>query len=77
MGDAGISQNTINFHPVKTVYPVRQQDDGPIIEVDHLIIGAGPAGASMGCFLGQHGIWAPHSGFQIAKSDIKANAFQD
>ncbi|KAJ5623803.1 hypothetical protein N7510_000112 [Penicillium lagena] len=27
----------------------------PVVIVDHLIVGAGPAGASMGCFLGQNG----------------------
>jgi flavin-dependent dehydrogenase len=26
-----------------------------ILEVDHLIVGAGPAGASLACFLGKHG----------------------
>jgi thioredoxin reductase len=26
-----------------------------ILEVDHLIVGAGPAGASLACFLGKYG----------------------
>lgn len=28
----------------------------PTIEVEILIVGAGPAGASLGCFLGQNGV---------------------
>lgn len=50
-----MAQNTDIRRPVKTVYPVHSDGNGPVVEVDHLVIGAGPAGASMGCFLGQHG----------------------
>jgi ribulose 1,5-bisphosphate synthetase/thiazole synthase len=33
--------------------------DGPknIVETDLLIVGAGPAGAALACFLAQHGKW--------------------
>ncbi|KAF2095116.1 hypothetical protein NA57DRAFT_59863 [Rhizodiscina lignyota] len=30
--------------------------DGTALEVDYLIVGAGPAGASLGCFLGRYGL---------------------
>jgi NADPH-dependent glutamate synthase beta subunit-like oxidoreductase len=30
-------------------------DEGSIVETDLMIIGAGPAGASLACFLAQHG----------------------
>jgi ribulose 1,5-bisphosphate synthetase/thiazole synthase len=29
---------------------------GPVLDVDFLIVGAGPAGASLGCFLGRYGM---------------------
>jgi ribulose 1,5-bisphosphate synthetase/thiazole synthase len=32
--------------------PTRPAD---MLEVDHLIVGAGPAGASLACFLGRYG----------------------
>jgi hypothetical protein len=28
---------------------------GPTVHTDYLIVGTGPAGASLGCFLAQHG----------------------
>ena len=54
MGDSGQPSST-SIKPVKAVFPVHKDDSGFVVEVDHLVIGAGPAGASMGCFLGQHG----------------------
>ena len=60
MGDSGPCSATIAIRPVKAVFPVHNDDTGPVVEVDHLVIGAGPAGASMGCFLGQHGTLPPH-----------------
>ena len=42
--------------PIKPVFPVQSSDDGPVLEVSHLVVGAGPAGGSMACFLAQHGV---------------------
>jgi ribulose 1,5-bisphosphate synthetase/thiazole synthase len=28
-----------------------------VVDVDYLIVGAGPAGASLACFLGRYGTW--------------------
>lgn len=40
----------------KPTIDVSLSDDSiPLIETDVLIVGAGPAGASLGCFLGYNG----------------------
>jgi len=31
--------------------------DIPLINTDLLIVGAGPAGAALACFLASHGMW--------------------
>ena len=53
MTDIGSSKSA----PIRTtLFPTHSDDTGAVVEVDHLVVGAGPAGASMGCFLGRHGI---------------------
>jgi hypothetical protein len=73
MGDVRVAQSTAITRPVKTVYPVHNDDNGPVVEVDHLVIGAGPAGASMGCFLGQHG----DSYFDNGEARARTDSFKD
>lgn len=50
------------------------------IEVDVLIIGAGPSGASLGCFLGSHGMFASESSsfffWASADPDVMRQAFK-
>jgi ribulose 1,5-bisphosphate synthetase/thiazole synthase len=36
---------------------VEVNSEKDIVETDLLIVGAGPAGAALACFLGQHGKW--------------------
>lgn len=37
------------------------------VEVDFLIIGVGPAGASLACFLVQHGMTEPSGVYQVVR----------
>jgi hypothetical protein len=46
----------INIGLDKMHFPLEEDETVVTVMVDHLVIGAGPAGASMGCFLGQHGM---------------------
>lgn len=70
MGDVGVPPNTAITRPARTVYPVHHDDNGPVVDVDHLVVGAGPAGASMGAFLGQHGNVCFTNGEATARTDI-------
>jgi ribulose 1,5-bisphosphate synthetase/thiazole synthase len=41
--------------PTPQIDPATHPPSGAILETDLLIVGAGPAGASLACFLAQHG----------------------
>ena len=44
----------------QTAVPLGVAGQGaPILDVDYLIVGAGPAGASLACFLGKYGSCSP------------------
>lgn len=51
----------------QTALPLGVAGQGaPILDVDYLIVGAGPAGASLACFLGKYGSSSPDITFAIS-----------
>jgi hypothetical protein len=50
--------HTSDIHTQSIESPATEQDvggDGPVVETEFLVVGCGPAGAGLACFLASHG----------------------
>lgn len=56
---AAVLCTVTSFHPCDLMAMTTMAADGDIIKTDLLIVGAGPAGASLACFLASHGKCRP------------------